>query len=171
MRNDQGNTFTEQGGIWVLELKKFNADKIESEDQGWLKFFKEGDTLDDNILPDWMITKEMQQAMSTLTRFSEKELAYYRYQARQDYLRQQSTIQHELDSANKSAAELKAKAAELEARLNEAAIREVEANAREAEAIARESEANISKELALKEAQAASLEIERLKSLLSKNDQ
>ncbi len=114
MRDDQGNTFTEQGGIWVLELKKFNADKIESEDQ--------------------------------------------------DYLRQQSTIQHELDSANKSAAELKAKAAELEARLNEAAIREVEANARE-------SEANISKELALKEAQAASLEIERLKSLLSKNDQ
>ena len=105
----------------------------------------------------WMITKEMQQAMSTLTRFSEKELAYYRYQARQDYLRQQSTIQHELDSANKSAAELKAKAAELEARLNEAAIREAEAN--------------ISKELALKEAQAASLEIERLKSLLSKNDQ
>lgn len=147
MRNDQGNTFTEQGGIWVLELKKFNADKIESEDQRWLKFFKEGDTLDDNILPDWMITKEMQQAMSTLTRFSEKELAYYRYQARQDYLRQQSTIQHEL-----------------EARLNEAAIREVEANARE-------SEANISKELAWKEAQAASLEIERLKSLLSKNDQ
>jgi len=157
MRDDQGNTFTEQGGIWVLELKKFNADKIESEDQRWLKFFKEGDTLDDNILPDWMITKEMQQAMSTLTRFSEKELAYYRYQARQDYLRQQSTIQHELDSANKSAAELKAKAAELEARLNEAAIREAEAN--------------ISKELALKEAQAASLEIERLKSLLSKNDQ
>ena len=171
MRDDQGLTFTEQGGIWVLELKKFNADKIESEDQRWLKFFKEGDTLDDNILPDWMITKEMQQAMSTLTRFSEKELAYYRYQARQDYLRQQSTIQHELDSANKSAAELKAKAAELEARLNEAAIREVEANAREAEAIARESEANIRKELALKEAQAASLEIERLKSLLSKNDQ
>ena len=111
-----------------------------------------------------MITKEMQQAMSTLTRFSEKELAYYRYQARQDYLRQQSTIQHELDSANKSAAELRAKAAELETRLNEAVIREVEANARE-------SEANISKELALKEAQAASLEIERLKSLLSKNDQ
>ena len=189
MRDDQGLTFTEQGGIWVLELKKFNADKIESEDQRWLKFFKEGDTLDDNILPDWMITKEMQQAMSTLNRFSEKELAYYRYQARQDYLRQQSTIQYELDSANKSTAELKARLQqeseqhkreleESKARLIEADIREaeahareVEAHAREAEAHAREAEANISKELALKEAQVAAVEIERLKALLSKNDQ
>lgn len=105
--NDQGNPFTEQGGIWVLELKKFEADSIETEDQRWLKFFKEGDTLNDNILPNWMITKEMQQAMSTLNRFSEKDLAYYRYQARQDYLRQQRTIQKELDSAVKSTEELK----------------------------------------------------------------
>ena len=107
MRDDQGNPFTEQGGIWVLELKKFEADSIETEDQRWLKFFKEGDTLNDNILPNWMITKEMQQAMSTLNRFSEKDLAYYRYQARQDYLRQQRTIQKELDSAVKSTEELK----------------------------------------------------------------
>ena len=105
--NDQGNPFTEQGGIWVLELKKFEADSIETEDQRWLKFFKEGNTLNDNILPNWMITKEMQQAMSTLNRFSEKDLAYYRYQARQDYLRQQRTIQKELDSAVKSTEELK----------------------------------------------------------------
>ena len=110
----------------------------------------------------------MQQAMSTLTRFSEKELAYYRYQARQDYLRQQSTIQYELDSANKSTAELKARLQQE----SEQHKRELEeSKARLIEADIREAEANISKELALKEAQVAAVEIERLKALLSKNDQ
>lgn len=73
MRDEQGKTLIEQGGIWLLELKKFAATQIESEDQRWLKFFTEGEQLNDDALPDWMITQEMKQAMSTLSTFSEKE--------------------------------------------------------------------------------------------------
>jgi hypothetical protein len=40
-----------------------------------------------------MHTDEMRQAMSTLKAFSEKERAYHAYQARQNYLRQQRSIQ------------------------------------------------------------------------------
>ena len=207
--NDQGNPFTEQGGIWVLELKKFEADSIETEDQRWLKFFKEGDTLNDNILPNWMITKEMQQAMSTLNRFSEKDLAYYRYQARQDYLRQQRTIQKELDSAVKSTEELKLQSELLkmhtehlkletqQLKLESEYLKQESENLKsESEQFKQESEQfkheseqlkleteNLKLEsdeykheleesksresLALQEAQAAVLEIERLKALLS----
>ena len=164
MRDEQGNTFTEQGGIWVLELKKFDTDNIETEDQRWLKFFKEGDTLNDNILPDWMITKEMQQAMSTLNRFSEKDLAYYRYQARQDYLREQRTIQKELDSVVKSTVELKKQSEEYKQQSEQLIAKNV---ILEAELKTQTNEVA----LAQKEAQSSALEIERLRALLSENNQ
>ena len=101
MRDEQGQTLTPHGGIWLLELKKFNANQVETEDQRWLKFFKDGERLNDEALPDWMITQEMKQAMSTLSTFSEKDQQYYQYQARQEYLREQRTIQSELELANK----------------------------------------------------------------------
>ncbi len=40
--------------------------------------------------------------MSTLSQFSEKERDYHAYQARQNYLRQQETIQYELDAERKA---------------------------------------------------------------------
>jgi hypothetical protein len=41
-----------------------------------------------------MYTAVMRQAMNTLKTFSEKERAYHRYQARQNYLRQQKSIEN-----------------------------------------------------------------------------
>ena len=62
MRDEQGQTLTPHGGIWLLELKKFNANQVETEDQRWLRFFKDSERLNDEALPDWMITQEMKQA-------------------------------------------------------------------------------------------------------------
>jgi hypothetical protein len=65
-----------------------------------LRFFKEDESLDDETpLPNWMITQEMRQAMNTLRQFSEKERDYHAYQARQNFIREQSTIQEELQMA------------------------------------------------------------------------
>jgi len=100
-RDEQGGSFVQHGGICLLELPKFHADRIENEQQRWLKFFVEGERLNDEALPDWMITPEMKQAMSTLTTFSEKDREYFKYQARQEYLREQRTIQLELEDAAK----------------------------------------------------------------------
>ncbi|CAK0762029.1 hypothetical protein CCP3SC5AM1_3020003 [Gammaproteobacteria bacterium] len=44
-----------------------------------------------------MTTPEMKQAMTTLRQFSEKERNYHAYQARQNYLREQKTIQREME--------------------------------------------------------------------------
>ncbi len=93
---DQKNRNLIEGGIWLLELTKFSASSIKSEDERWLKFFKDGEELDDTVLPDWMNTNEMRQAMTTLSVFSEKERAYFKYQARKEYLREQFMIQKEL---------------------------------------------------------------------------
>lgn len=146
MRNDQGHSFNQHGGIWLLELQKFHANAIESDDQRWLKFFQEGEQLNDETLPDWMQTQEMRQAMSTLTTFSEKEHQYHQYQARQEYLREQRTIQMELEQSAQALKEAKEREA--------AALLEKEAIANEKDAII----GAITKE---KDA-----EIERLKALL-----
>jgi heat shock protein HspQ len=44
-----------------------------------------------------MNTDEMRQAMKTLKLFSDKERDYHAYQARQNYLREQRTIQVEIE--------------------------------------------------------------------------
>ena len=97
LRDAQGRCFLDHGGIWLLELNKFKTERIENEQQRWLKFFKEGEQLDTEQLPSWMHTSEMEQAMNTLKMFSEKDRAYHAYQARQNYLRVQSCIQRDIE--------------------------------------------------------------------------
>jgi hypothetical protein len=80
----------------------------------------------------WMHTEEMQQAMSTLRGFSEKERAYHRYQARQNFLREQKSLQKRLqtlqaEAERARAAEEQARAAEAQERTEkEAALAEIE---------------------------------------------
>ncbi len=153
LRDEQGHTFHSHGGIWLLELEKFQAQRIESEEQRWLKFFKDGEQLDDNALPDWMTTQEMKQAMKTLSTFSEKERQYHQYQARQEYLREQRTIQLELEQASRAL---------LKERLEKEAAQQREEAAKQ-----REKTALQEKETVQQEKEAALAEIERLKAQLA----
>ena len=157
VRDEQGKTFTQHGGIWLLELDKFKANRIESEDQRWLQFFKVGEQLNDESLPDWMITQEMKQAMSTLNTFSEKERQYHQYQARQEYLREQRTILRELEETSRE--------------LLQAKLREEAAQKREELALQEKQSALQDKQSALLEKEAALAEVERLKALLTIKDQ
>ncbi len=149
MRDQLGRTFCQHGGIWLLELNKFESGRIETEQQRWLKFFKEGENLNDEALPDWMSTQEMKQAMSTLTTFSEKDRQYHQYQARQEYLREQRTIQYELEQAEQTAQEL---------------TRELLQERQEKEAAQQRAEAEKQR------AETAIAEIERLNALLAKKE-
>jgi predicted transposase/invertase (TIGR01784 family) len=157
IRDNKGRTLNNHCGIWLLELDKFNTQHIETEQQRWLQFFKEGERLNDEAgLPDWMTTEEMRQAMSTLRQFSDKELDYDAYQARQNFLREQLTIQHELDEERQ---------AKLEALADkQAALADKQA------ALADKQAALADKQAALADKQAALEEIERLKALLAKNN-
>jgi predicted transposase/invertase (TIGR01784 family) len=168
MRDEQGRAFNRHGGIWLLELNKFDAQRIESEDQRWLKFFKDGEQLNDNTLPDWMGTQEMKQAMSTLSTFSEKERQYHQYQARQEYLREQRTIQLELEQASRALLKerLEKQAIQQE---KEAAVQAKETALQAKETAEQEKEAaEQEKATAVQEKEAALAEIERLKALLKK---
>jgi hypothetical protein len=49
-----------------------------------------------------MTTTEMRQAMSTLKQFSDKDQDYHAYQARQNYLREQLTREHEYEETRKA---------------------------------------------------------------------
>ena len=180
LRDERGRTLLEHGGISLFELSKFAAGAVETEEQRWLKFFKDGERLDADRLPDWMQTTEMRQAMSTVKQFSEKERAYDAYQARQNYLRMQGSInrhQQELEEAlaqeraareeamGQMEAALRQMEAERLAKEVERQAKEAERQAKEAERQAKEAE-RLAKESALQEKDAALAEIARLQALL-----
>jgi predicted transposase/invertase (TIGR01784 family) len=181
MRDATGRRLVAHGGIWVLELGKFVLGKIETEQDRWLRFFVEGESLDDEALPAWMDTQEMRRAMGTLRKFSEKERQYHEYQARQNYLRQQRSLQverQELEEAHRLAElaleqEREEKAAaiqEKQAAIQEkqAAIQEKQAAIQEKQAAIQEKQAAAQREIvAMQEKDAAVAELERLKALLS----
>lgn len=97
------------GGIWLLELKKFSSDNlIQTDDERWLKFFRDGEYLDDEHLPEWMRTQTMRQAMSTLKTFSEKEREYFHYMSRLESLREQRSEEKRLQRLVNAEAELQA---------------------------------------------------------------
>ena len=145
LRDEQGRGLLDHGGIWLLELSKCAIATVETEQERWLKFFIEGHRLDSQQLPDWMLTEEMRQAMNTLQAFSEKERAYHQYQARQNYLRQQRSIQNQMQQL----------AAGIE-----------QARAAEERERAEKERERAEKEAALAEKEAALAEIARLKALL-----
>jgi predicted transposase/invertase (TIGR01784 family) len=102
LRDAAGRVFGEHGGIRLLEIAKFASEAVETEQERWVKFFKEGGKLDPDHLPPWMDTPEMRQAMSTLNTFSEKENAYYAYQARLEYQRVQRAMQQDMEERDRA---------------------------------------------------------------------
>ena len=173
LRDREGQVFVDHGGIWLLEFNKFREHVVETEQERWLRFFNEAQALDDTDLPNWMQTPEMHQAMSTLKSFSEKERAYHAYQARQNYLRRERSIQRDIDETK---AELERQRAALEQERatleQERANKEQERAAKEQERAAKEQErAAKEQECAAKERERAAkeealAEIARLKRLL-----
>ena len=147
LRDERGRTWLEHGGISLFELNKFAAREVATEEQRWLKFFKDGERLDADHLPDWMQTDKMRQAMSTLKQFSDKERAYDAYQARQNYLRMQGSIERRQRELAAALAEERAALAQ------ERAAREAAVQEKEAERLAKEAERQ-AKEAALQEIEA-----------------
>jgi predicted transposase/invertase (TIGR01784 family) len=171
LQNRQGHTLADLGGIHLLELKKFTADQIETEEQRWLQFFKEGEQLDEAALPDWMNTDEMRQAMNTLKLFSEKERDYHAYQARQNYLREQRTIQIEREEDLREMEKIKQEKERIEQEMKqiEQEKERIEHDMEQAQQdLERE---RLEKQAALQREQVAQTEIERLKALLAQPKQ
>jgi DNA repair exonuclease SbcCD ATPase subunit len=178
LQNRQGRTLADLGGIHLLELKKFTAERIETEEQRWLQFFKEGDQLDESALPDWMNTDEMRQAMKTLKLFSDKERDYHAYQARQNYLREQRTIQIEREEDLREMERIKQEKERIEQEKEqikhdmEQAQQDLQRERLEKQAaLHREEDALQREQAALQEKQSAQAEIERLKALLVQSKQ
>lgn len=146
LRDDQGRSLVNHGGIWLLELSKYQVERVQTERERWLKFFIEGEQLDNERLPEWMDTEEMRQAMNTLRQFSEKERDYHVYQARQNYLRQQRSIQNHLEALR---------------------VEKEQAQTEKQQAQAEKQQAQAAVERERAEKQAALQEIERLKALLN----
>ncbi|MBM4128221.1 MAG: Rpn family recombination-promoting nuclease/putative transposase [Nitrospira sp.] len=171
LRDENGKVLLDNGGIWVVELPKFDETAVvTTEEARWIRLFKEGEKLDNTQLPEWMHTPEMEQVMNVIKRFSEKEADYHLYQSRQNYLRQQKTIQLELETEKqqKQAALIRMEAA---MRREKAALREKEAamQREETEKAAKEAE-KAAKEAALQREQEKEAEIERLKALLAQKN-
>jgi len=157
LRDDRGRALVEHGTIRIYELSKFAVEPVQCEAERWLKFLKDGETLDPTRLPVWMQPPIMRSAMSTLNAFSEKERDYHRYQSRQEALRVQRAVAQELE-ARRAAEQAALQAVEAERQAKEAALQAKEA-------------ALQAKEAALQAKEAALAEIARLKALLEQQTQ
>lgn len=103
---------TDHFGIHVLQLKNWQVDDTIKDDKSrWMNFFKLGRNLDPDNLPGWMETPEMREAMGILRKFSEQEENYYLYLSRVDKIREQRSMEYEVQQVN---SELRAAKAELE---------------------------------------------------------
>ena len=96
-RDDRGRLLLDHGTIRVFELSKFDVEPVQSDAERWLRFLKDGESLDPTRLPAWMQPPIMRSAMSTLNAFSEKERDYHRYQSRQEALRVARAVAYELE--------------------------------------------------------------------------
>ena len=80
--------------IHVLQLPFFKKDQsIQDDKDRWLYFFKEGENLEIDKLPENLKTKEIIKAMETLNHFSNDQKAYLLYQDRLEATRVASTWQ------------------------------------------------------------------------------
>ena len=104
---DKNNHYslTNHCAIHVLELAKWHKQDTLSEADSWLYFFK--DAKDWNTLPSELNTPVMRSAMKTLKQFSEKQLEYFKYEARQGFIREQMSLQHDYDEAHSKLEEAK----------------------------------------------------------------
>lgn len=86
-----GRLLSDHLSLHTVELPKWTlpAGPLAPGDQ-WVYFLREARRWD--ALPASLNTPEMQKAMAVLDRISEKEADYFRYQARQNFLREQSTL-------------------------------------------------------------------------------
>ena len=167
LRDRAGRLLLDHGGIWLLELNKFHTDAVHTEQDRWLKFFKDGERLDADALPSWMHTDEMRQAMSTLKAFSDQDRAYHAYQARQNYLREQRSIQRHLEELKTEAEQARVALEQAQAE-KEQAQAEKEKEKEQAQAEKEQARAREEQERAAKEAALA--EIARLKAQLHGQD-
>ena len=160
MQNKNGRLITPHGGIWAIELNKFTTIGISNETERWLTFFQQAETLYDQDLPSWMQTTEMRQAMSTLKRCPDKKREYHKYQARQNYLREQSCIKRELEERAKRLDDQTKLTEEQSKRADEEAKKAADALQREESALQRE-------ESALQREEAALAKLKELEALLA----
>ena len=144
-RDDRGRLLLDHGTIRVFELSKFDVEPVQSDAERWLRFLKDGESLDPTRLPAWMQPPIMRSAMSTLNAFSEKERDYHRYQSRQEALRVARAVAYELEE-RRAAEQAALQAAQDALQAKEAALQ--------------------AKEAALQDKEAALAEIARLKALL-----
>jgi len=95
--------------IHILQLPFFQTDKsIKDDKDRWLYFFKEGQNLEIDNLPENIKTKEIVKAMETLNHFSNDQKAYLLYQNRLEATRVASTWQNLLNQEKQKVSEMQA---------------------------------------------------------------
>ena len=104
--------------IHILQLPFFQTDKsIKDDKDRWLYFFKEGQNLELDNLPENLKTKEIVKAMETLNHFSNDQKAYLLYQDRLEATRVASTWQSLLKQEKQKVFEMQAAAQQKDAEI------------------------------------------------------
>jgi predicted transposase/invertase (TIGR01784 family) len=152
--------------IHLLEVDKWHKMQVETDEDRWLKFFKESKEIESNHIPEEFQTEVMQKAIGTLRQFSEKARARHLYKRQLDFARivlTEEKIKKQLEE--QLSAEHAARLAERAARLAEKSAR-TKAEKLVAVTEKRAAKAQAEKEKAQAEKEKALRELERLRARL-----
>lgn len=136
LRDHRGASFSDHLNLHTVELRRWVRPEgpLASGDQ-WVYFLKEAVGWD--TLPSDLQSPEMIKAMSTLNRIFDKQDDYLRYQSRENFLREQRTLQRELAEERAAAEQARAATEQARAATEQARAATEEARAAEAEALRR----------------------------------
>jgi len=86
--------------IHLVQLKNWpQSAKITTERDRWVGFFRFGNAIGPDNLPDWMETDEMREAMAIKENFAEKGENHHLYLSRMDAVREARTVHNQLKRA------------------------------------------------------------------------
>ncbi|QTA88101.1 hypothetical protein [Desulfonema magnum] len=120
----------------MLQLPYWNPEHLlNSDKERWVHFFREGENMDMNNLPEGMDTEEMRQAFAVLDNFASNKEDYFLYLKRLEAARQERTWKNAVEQARKELEQARMMA-EQECREKEQERREKEQARKEAERLA-----------------------------------
>ncbi|MDM8550700.1 Rpn family recombination-promoting nuclease/putative transposase [Desulfobacterales bacterium HSG2] len=157
-----GIRMTDHFAIHILQLPCWDPQNSVTDDrERWIHFFREGENMDADNLPEGMNTEEIRQAMGVLERFSDNRDEHILYLSRLDAARQMRTWEIVLEQK------------ELELREKDSLIKRKDSQLKRKDSQLKQKDSLIDqerreKEQAQKEMEQAQKERERLAALLKK---
>jgi len=157
-------------GIHVLQLPYWKPEHQPEDDKGrWIHFFREGENMDADHLPEGMDTREIRQAFAVLENFASNKEEYFLYLKRVEAARVERTWKNDIERARRELEQARRERQEAQNKAEQAQNKAEQAKEEAEQAKKERAEAQKERAEAQKEGERVKKEAKRLAALLKKS--